>query len=146
MDLKQELETVQISIYCNIVSMLLKEHKTLSLAKLIVFSYLVKKEALTHCNIFTSNIKKDIINKYLSLLSGDIDRLFASYEYILKAINILNKNGFIDCNGIFISKTNKLNTGTFLYVYEENKFTKKVIEKTKTMSDAQFMREVLSNV
>ena len=144
MDLKQELEAVQISIYCNIVSMLLKEHKTLSLAKLIVFSYLVKKEALTPCNIFTSNIKKDIINKYLSLLSGDIDNLFASYEYILKAINILKKNGFIDCNGILISKTNKLNN--FVYVYEENKFTKKVIEKTKNMSDAQFMREVLSNV
>ena len=144
MDLKQELEAVQISIYCNIVSMLLKEHKTLSLTKLIVFSYLVKKEALTQCNIFTSNIKTDIINQYLSLLSGDIDTLFASYEYILKAINILKKNGFIDCNGIVVSKTNKLNN--FVYVYEENKFTKKVIEKTKNMSDAQFMREVLSNV
>lgn len=144
MDLKQELEAVQISIYCNIVSMLLKEHQTLSLAKLIVFSYLVKKEAVTQCNIFTSNIKKDLINKYLSLLLGDIDKLFASYEYILKAINILKKNGFIDCNGTLISKTNKLNTDTF--IYEENKFTKKVIEKAKNMSDAQFMREVLSNV
>ena len=32
------------------------------------------------------------------------------------------------------------------FVFKENDFTKKVIEKAKTMSDKQFMREVLSNV
>lgn len=144
MELKQELEIVQISIYCDIVMMLLKEHKTLSLIKLPVFSYLTKKENLIQNSIFRTSNTKEIVNKYLSLLSGDLDNFFISYEYILKAIHVLIENEVIEQKGIFISKKNKLDISDF--VFKENDFTKKVIEKSKTMSDKQFMREVLSNV
>lgn len=144
MELKQELEIVQISIYCDIVMMLLKEHKTLSLIKLPVFSYLTKKENLIQNSVFRTSNTKEIVNKYLSLLSGDLDNFFISYEYILKAIHVLIENEVIEQKGIFISKKNKLDISDF--VFKENDFTKKVIEKSKTMSDKQFMREVLSNV
>lgn len=144
MELKQELEIVQISIYCDIVAMILKEHKTLSLIKLIVFSYLTKKENLIQNTVFKASNTKEIINKYLSLLSGDLNNFFTSYEYILKAIHILIENDVIELKGIFISKMDKLDISDF--VFKENDFTKKVIEKSKTMSDKQFMREVLSNV
>ena len=144
MELKQELEIVQISIYCDIVMMLLKEHKTLSLIKLPVFSYLTKKENLFQNSVFRTSNTKEIVNKYLSLLSGDLDNFFISYEYILKAIHVLIENEVIEQKGIFISKKNKLDISDF--VFKENDFTKKVIEKSKTMSDKQFMREVLSNV
>lgn len=144
MDLKEELEVVQISIYCDIIPMLLKEHKTLSLVKLIVFSYLIKKENIVQNSIFTSANKKNIVNKYLSMLSGDLENLFISYEYIIKAIHILIQNDVINSNGIFLSTTNKKDFSDF--VFKETDFTKKVIEKVKTMSDKQFMREVLSNV
>lgn len=144
MELKQELEIVQISIYCDIVMMLLKEHKTLSLIKLPVFSYLTKKENLIQNSVFRTSNTKEIVNKYLSLLSGDLDNFFISYEYILKAIHVLIENEVIEQNGVFISKKNKLDISDF--VFKEKDFTKKVIEKSKTMSDKQFMREVLSNV
>lgn len=144
MELKQELEIVQISIYCDIIMMLLKEHKTLSLIKLPVFSYLTKKENLIQNSVFRTSNTKEIVNKYLSLLSGDLDNFFISYEYILKAIHVLIENEVIEQKGIFISKKNKLDISDF--VFKENDFTKKVIEKSKTMSDKQFMREVLSNV
>lgn len=144
MELKQELEIVQISIYCDIVMMLLKEHKTLSLIKLPVFSYLTKKENLIQNSVFRTSNTKEIVNKYLSLLSGDLDNFFISYEYILKAIHVLIENEVIEQKGIIISKKNKLDISDF--VFKENDFTKKVIEKSKTMSDKQFMREVLSNV
>lgn len=144
MELKQELEIVQISIYCDIVMMLLKEHKTLSLIKLPVFSYLTKKENLIQNSVFRTSNTKEIVNKYLSLLSGDLDNFFISYEYILKAIHVLIENEVIEQKGIFISKKNKLDISDF--VFKETGFAKKVIEKVKTMSDKQFMREVLSNV
>lgn len=144
MELNLEVEIIQTSIYCNIITMLLKEHNSLSLNKLIVFSYLQKKESLIPYPVFRSTNKKDIVNKYLSLLSGDLNNLFYSYKYILEAIHILLKNEVLKLNGVFITKTNKLDIEKF--VYKESDFTKKVIEKTKTMSDKQFMREVLSNV
>lgn len=139
-----EVEIFQTSIYCNIITMLLKEHNSLSLNKLIVFSYLLKKESLIPHSVFRSTNKKDIVNKYLSLLSGDLNNLFYSYQYIIEAIHVLLRNEVIKLNGVFITKTNKLDIEKF--VYKESDFTKKVIEKTKTMSDKQFMREVLSNV
>lgn len=144
MDLNLEIEIIQTSIYCNIITMLIKEHTSLSVNKLIVFSYLVKKESLIQNSIFKASNKKDIVNKYLSMLSGDLNNLFSSYKYILSAIHILLKNEVLKLEGIIISKTNKLDIDKF--VYHESDFTKKVIEKTKTMSDKQFMREVLSNV
>lgn len=144
MELKQELEIVQISIYCDIVTMLLKEHKILSLVKLAVFSYLTKKENLIQNSVFRSSNTKEIVNKYLSLLSGDLDNFFISYEYILKAIHILIKNEIIELKGILILTKDNMELSNF--VFKENDFTKKVIEKAKRMSDKQFMREVLSNV
>lgn len=144
MDLNLEIEIIQTSIYCNIITMLIKEHTSLSVNKLIVFSYLVKKESLIQNSIFKASNKKDIVNKYLSMLSGDLNNLFSSYKYILSAIHILLKNEVLKLEGIILSKTNKLDIDKF--VYHESDFTKKVIEKTKTMSDKQFMREVLSNV
>ena len=144
MELKQELEIVQISIYCDIVTMLLKEHKILSLVKLAVFSYLTKKENLIQNSVFRSSNTKEIVNKYLSLLSGDLDSFFISYEYILKDNHILIKNEIIELKGILILTKDNMELSNF--VFKENDFTKKVIEKAKRMSDKQFMREVLSNV
>ena len=144
MKLEQELEIVQISIYCDIITMLIKEHKAISLTKLIVFSYLTKKENLIKNCVLRASNTKGIINKYLSLLAGDLENLFASYEYILKAIHILIENEVVELNGIFISRPDKLDDSNF--VFEETRFARKAIERAKTLSDKQFMREVLSNV
>jgi hypothetical protein len=145
MEIKQEMEIVQISLYCDIIMMLMKKHERMSLTKLIVFSYLVKKENNMFQVIFKSSNKKDIVNKYLSLLSGDFEKLLNSYKYILKAIHILIRNSLIKIDdSSVISKTEKLDS--CVNVYAEKDFTKKVIGKAVNMSDKQFMREVLSNV
>lgn len=41
MEITKQLEAIQISIYCNIISTLLKKHISLSVFKTTVFSYLV---------------------------------------------------------------------------------------------------------
>lgn len=43
-NLDLEIETMQISIYTNIILHLLYKHRELSINKIILFSYLVKKE------------------------------------------------------------------------------------------------------
>jgi hypothetical protein len=144
MDIQQEVEATRIGIYCDIVSLLIKEHERLSLPKTIVFSFLIKKDSMTPNSIFTAINKKDLVSKYLSLLSGNLSFLFVDYEYIIKAIHILIKNNLINLSGQFLLKTEKLNALNFIYI--EKEFTKNAIEKSKILSEKQFMREVFSNV
>ncbi len=99
---------------------------------------------MTPNSIFTAINKKDLVSKYLSLLSGNLSFLFVDYEYIIKAIHILIKNNLINLSGQFLLKTEKLNALNFIYI--EKEFTKNAIEKSKILSEKQFMREVFSNV
>lgn len=43
-NLKCESETIQVSIYCDIIKQILKRHKELSVSKMLVFSYLIKRD------------------------------------------------------------------------------------------------------
>ena len=124
--------------------MLIEKHKKLSIIKTIVFSYLIKKESLMSKSLFKVTNEQEIVCKYLSILSGDTNHMFYSVKYILKSIHILILNRLLTVNGSFLTRTN--NSANFKFAYEETGFANKVIEKAKTMSDKQFMREVLSNV
>lgn len=143
-NLKYESETIQISIYCDIIKQILKKHKELSITKMLVFSYLIKSDNCLLSNVYNANSSQDLIYKCLSLLAGKYNEFCESIEYIIKAIHLLKSNDviFVD-NGIIKAILQVDNTKLF---YHESGFLEKTIEASKRMSDKQFMKEVMYNV
>jgi len=143
-NLKYESETIQISIYCNIINQILKKHKELSVSKMLVFSYLIKNDNYVPKSIYTANTSQDLIYKGLSLLTGDYMGFCDSVEYIIKAIHLLKSKGLIGLENNIIIEISNTKIGKM--VYEESMFLEKVIEASKKMTDKQFMKEVTYNV
>ena len=142
MKIEQEIEIRQISIYCDVFKTILKEHSILSISKACVFSFLLWQESLLGSCIFKSNMTKNIVPTYLSLLLGKQEQFLKSYEYMLKALNLLIANSIIKYNNGMLQLLNL----DCQPICKENEFTKKVIEESKRWSDKNFMREVLYNV
>ena len=143
MKIEDEMEIRQISIYCEIIKILLKEHYCLSISKICVFSFLLKQENVLDATIFSNNMTKNIVSTYLSLLLGKFDQFEKSIEYIFKAMNILIINSVIKNQEGALSLLKNLDDS---FYYKEKDFTKRVIEESKKWSDKRFMREVLYNV
>jgi hypothetical protein len=135
---------VSLKLSCDIIEQILKRHKELSVSKMLVFSYLIKRDKFTYRSVYTANNSQDIIYKGLSLLAGDYVGFCDSIEYIIKAIHLLKLKNIIGLeNNIIIEISN---TGIGKAVYEESMFLGKVIEASKKMTDKQFMKEVTYNV
>lgn len=143
-NLKYEAETIQISIYCDIILQMLKRHKELSVSKMLVFSYLIKRDKFTPRSVYASNTSQDLIYKGLSLLAGDYEGFCNSIEYIIKAIHLLKYKNLIGLENNIIIKIP--NVGIGKAIYKESLFLEKVIDESKKMTDKQFMKEVTYNV
>lgn len=143
-NLKSESETIQVSIYCDIIKQILKRHKELSVSKMLVFSYLIKRDKFAYRCVYTANTSQDLIYKGLSLLAGDYVGFCDSIEYIIKAIHILKLKNLIELENNIIIEIPSAGIGKV--VYEESMFLGKVIEASKKMTDKQFMKEVTYNV
>lgn len=139
-----EAEILQVSIYCDIIKKLLSKHKELSIYKLIVFSYIAKKNMLLQENVYNAKTKKDIVYKCISLISGDYENFCLSFKYIIEAIHFLINSKKIEY--IEYKLKNVENISIDEMIFEEGKFLYNAIEESKKMSDRQFMREVISNV
>lgn len=143
-NLELEAETIQISIYTNIILNILNKHKQLSVNKMVFFSYLIKKEKFRLGKIYTANNTQDIICKAISLISGEYVEYCQSINFILKAIHLLIINEKVELKGYMLSEINGQKVEKNLY--QESPFIKKAIEESKKISDRQFMKEVISNV
>lgn len=95
-ELEKQYKILQLAIYCDIIPLVLKEHNNLSISKLIIFSYLIKKDNYYFKSIYDSKTKKNITERLISLLSGDMERLFDSIQFILRALDLLSKNKIIN--------------------------------------------------
>lgn len=84
-----EMELIQIGIYCNIISDLINKYEQLSIIKISVFAYLIKKNKFIPNKVYTANNTQDIISKCISLLSGDYEEYCKSMKYIIKSMDIL---------------------------------------------------------
>lgn len=143
-NIKEQTESIQLSIYCNIICQILLRHEKLSICKIVTFSYLIKQNRFLGGTIYTARNTQDVIFKGLSLLTGDFDGFCNSVPYILKALHLLISKGIIDFeNDILNLTTKQLQLDS---IYEENNFMKKVIEESKIMTDKQFMKEVIYNI
>lgn len=143
-NLKLQAESMQLSIYCEIILNTLSNHKELSLVKTIVFSYLIKKYRLESYRRYDGRHTNDAVYKSLSLLSGDFEEYCNTIEYIIKSIDLLSnkkmiflEDNILRVNVEFENIKNKK---------EENVFLNRAINESKKLSDKQFLKEVLSNV
>ena len=48
-----QIEVIQASIYCDIIKRLLLQHRSVSIVKVIVFSFIIKKQQYLQKNIYT---------------------------------------------------------------------------------------------
>jgi len=143
-NLKYESESIQISIYCNIIKQILKKHNELSLSKMLVFSYLIKNDNYLLNNVYNANSSQDLIYKGLSLLSGNYIGFCESIEYIVKAIHLLKVKDVILVENSIIKAISTMDSAKLVYL--ESAFLEKTIEASKRMTDKQFMKEVIYNV
>lgn len=81
--LELEAETIQISIYANIIMNILKKHGELSINKMLLFSYLIKKGRFRLGKIYTANNTQDVVCKAISLISGEYVEYCENIKFIL---------------------------------------------------------------
>ena len=142
--LELEAETIQISIYTNVIMNILKKHGQLSINKMLLFSYLIKKGRFRLGKIYTANNTQDVVCKAISLISGEYVEYCENIKFILKAIHLLINSKRIELNGYLLVNVKEQNVEKSFF--QESAFIEKAIEESKKMSDRQFMKEVISNV
>lgn len=137
-----QIEVIQASIYCDIIKRLLLQHRSVSIVKVIVFSFIIKKQQYLQKNIYTGRNRDDLVLKFLSQASGLFDELCEQMPYIFQSIDLLVKDDFcvvhegeLICNSIHKQGLSGFDT-----------FTNSVIQESKIYSDRQFLKEVISIV
>jgi hypothetical protein len=138
---KLELDIILTSTYTEIVLDILKIHKNLSVNKILVFAYLIKKRKFINSNVYTASNKNDVVLKCLSQLSGHYNDYCKNLKYIISAVHLLIINDKL-C----------INLGELIYIETEEIITKEksfinnAIHESKNYSDRQFLKEVVRNV
>lgn len=135
-------DAIILSGYCDIILGILQKHGQLSVNKILVFSYIIKKNKFNDKEIYSANNSKDMLLKCISQLSGAFEDYCNSIEYILKAIHLLIQNG----NLLIEEDQLKYNLKEHNTIYIESNFITKSIRESKKMTDRQFLKEVMCNV
>ena len=81
-NLEIEVETIQISMYTNIILNMLRKHKEMSVTKTLLFSYLIKKEKFRLGKVYTAKNTQDVLCKAISLLSGEYVEYCENIKFI----------------------------------------------------------------
>lgn len=139
-----EFEIQQLSIYCDTVYMIMKNHKDLSIFKVAFFAYILNKSRYYDHEIYNAHQRVDLVSKAVSVLNGDFDGFIKILPYILKSINILNCAEAIEVTDGFVHLGTK--EIDLVNCNEETTFSKKAIEASKNWSDVRFIKEVLHSV
>ena len=135
-ELEKQYKILQLAIYCDVIPLILKEHNNLSISKLMIFSYLIKKDNYYFKSIYDAKTKKNVTERLIS---------FDSIQFILRALDLLSKNKIIKIidRCAFFNKDGKV---PIEHRYKISYFIHKSIEESRHISDEQFMKEVLGNV
>ena len=95
-----QIEVVQASIYCDIINRIIVANRSMSIIKIAVFSFVIKKRTYQKDIIYKGNNKTDLVLKFLSQASGLYDELCLQMPYILQAIDLLIKSGVCEIQKI----------------------------------------------
>lgn len=139
-----KFEAYQISVYCDTVYMIVKQHKDISVAKLVFFTYAINKERFFDKDVYNAKNTQNVLSKEISTINGDFVGYANATPYILKAIHILAQAEKIRIEGNIVHLLDL--EFSYAKCNSESKFVYNVIEDSKSWTDKRFMREVLHNV
>lgn len=139
------LESIQTSLYIDIVLNILENHSQISLNKIFFFSFLIKQQKNYLYSIYRNNNKNNVVLKAISLISGSFEDYCNSIEFIVEAIHILLMNNLILYKDGYLKK-NKYVIEKKIINNKETAFIKRAIEESNYMTDKQFLKEVMNNV
>ncbi len=137
-----QIEATQISIYCDIIKNLLLKHRSISIIKDITIRFKIKKRQYLQGSIYKGNNRTDLVLKLLSQASGLFDDMCEQMPYIFQAVDLLVKDGICEVyqGEIICIVTN------YQKVVDYDAFTEAAIQESKSYTDRQFLREVISIV
>lgn len=137
-----QAEALQLSMYCKIIKDILIKYRSISIIKLVVFSFIIKKHESLQVECFSAKNSTDLVLKALAQIAGRYDELESQLPHIFQAIDLLIKNGICDLHTTEVmcllpeSTTHQLMKG----------FIFSAIEESKSYTDRQFLKEVISIV
>ncbi len=135
-ELDLEIEIVQLSIYIDIIKRILLGHKGLSIVKIVIISFVIKRQELSE-RIFDGRNRSDLILKFLSQATGVFDVFCEQLPYIIKSIDILVNSKFCEVHeGELICLATE-------QIQKFDSFTESAIQESKTYTDRQFLREAI---
>lgn len=140
--IKLEEESMMTAEYSYIIIGLLRKHKNLSVIKIILYSYLLKKQKYYRNPLFTGNNSTEVVFKSISMLSGMFIDYCENQKYIIQALHLLITNKDIELIDNSINVLNK----TLEVENIDDKFIDIAIEESKKFSDRQIMKEIVTNV
>jgi hypothetical protein len=102
----------------------------------------LKKRQHLQGSVYKGNNKVDLVLKFLSQACGLFDELCEQIPYIFQAIDLLVKDGFCETHEgeLVCSLTSQQKAVDY------DAFTEAAIQESKSYSDRQFLREVISIV
>ena len=140
--LNTQIEIVQISMYCDIIKNILIKHRSLSVIKILTFSFIIKKNKCLRLDCFSAKNKNDLVLKCLSQIAGRYDEFKEQLKFIFSALDILIKNNICSLHITEVI----CNIPEILDIEDYGTFMSSAIEEGKQYTDRQFLREVISIV
>ena len=137
-----QIEATQISIYCDIIKNLLLKTRIMCIIKVLTISFIIKTRQYLKGSIYRGNNRTDLVLKLLSQAIGLFDDMCEQMPYIFQAVDLLVKNGICE-----------VHEGEIIYIATSHQkavdydmFTEAAIQESKSYTDRQFLREVISIV
>jgi len=137
-----QAEALQIGAYCSIIEDLLIKHRSMSIVKILAFSFIIKKQKCLQVECFSANNTTDLVMKALSQMAGRHNELISQLPYIFQAIDLLIKNRVCD---LHVTEVMCLLPESTIQ-QSISGFINAAIEESKTYTDRQFLKEVISIV
>lgn len=135
-------EIIISSSYCNIIKQIVCSHSGISINKLLVFAYIVKKNRFYEFDIYSGRDGNDLVFKAISQISGSFDDYCESVQFIVFAIHLLAINNVISFHAGHLFWPDAKAKVTIGF----SRFIDKTLDESGPLSDRQFLKEVISNV
>lgn len=143
-NIREQMEVIHLSIYCEIIKELLLKYNELSIIKVLYFSYIIKNNKINNMIVYNGKTSKNVLFKAISLLDGDFENFCANIPYILKSIHLLELTNNISVKENCLIKK-RLDESLAIYTID-NLFLDNAIVSSRGMSDKQFLKEIISCV
>lgn len=140
--LNLQVEATQVGIYCEILKNILVKHRSLSIMKILAFSFVIKKNRYLQVCLYSAKNRSDLVLKFLSQATGRYDEFCIQLPYIFQAIDILVKKDVFEIYENELLCRLPANWDVESY----GDFTNSAIEESQNYTDRQFLKEVISIV